>query len=203
MAPEHGLTDYDGHPVCSPRCNHIAYERKYGDKKKKRDKSAYEESLENQRRYQEKKEREANGKQRKPRYSKPVNIIRKADGSIMAKHPSVKSAAEATEFSVTMVSKVCRGELETRGDFTFEFAEKQQNTDGKAIWDRKMQWKTVVQLDLDGNLIARHDSQKAAALASGCSQSSVSLCCKHKQYQTRGFIFMFESEYEKGKKDGR
>lgn len=199
MAPEHGLTDYDGHPVCTPHCNHIAYERKYGGKKKKRGENTYEHMRERQSRYQ--RERRAGEKtSRKPRFTKPVNVIKKSDGSIMATHPSVRAAAEATGFSAVSVSQFCNGMRNTRGDYTFEFAEKQQDTNGRAIWEFVPQSKSVVRLDLNGNLIARHDSQKAAALASGCSTASVSLVCNHRQYQANGFIFMFESEYERGKK---
>lgn len=195
---QHSLTDGNGNLVCSCKCSSVAYDRKHG-KKKKRIKDEYEEHLREQQKYQEKKQRKASGEKRKPRYTKPVNIIKKSDGSIMARHPSVRATSEATGISTTMISQVCRGEAQMRGDYTFEYAAQQQQTNGKAIWDRPT-IKAVVQLDLRGNLIARHDSQKAAALSTGVSQASVSLCCRHKQYQSNGFIFMFESEYEEKQK---
>ncbi len=192
---QHSLTDGRGNLVCSCHCSSVAYERR---QKKKRIKDEYEEHCDNQRKYQEKYRKKKSGEKRKPRYMKPVNVIKKADGSIMARHPSVRAASEATGISTTMISQVCRGEAQMRGDYTFAYAEQQQQTNGKAIWDRPTV-KAVLQFDQWGNLIARHDSQKAAAFSTGVSQASVSLCCRHKQYQAGGFTFMFESEYEKEK----
>jgi uncharacterized protein YerC len=189
------LTDGRGNLVCSCHCSSVAYERR---QKKKRIKDDFDEHCDNQRKYQEKCRKKKSGEKRKPRYTKPVNVIKKADGSIMARHPSVRAASEATGISTTTISQVCRGEVEMRGDYTFAYAEQQQDTGGNAIWDRPT-IKAVVQLDLRGNLIARHGSQKAAALSTGVSQASVSLCCRHKQYQSNGFIFMFEQEYEEKK----
>ena len=200
VTPEWALTDYNGNPVCSCSCNKIAYENKYS-KKKLRGEGTYENMISRNRRSYEKKRAKEKGEKyvRKPRRTKPVDIIKKSDGSVMAHHPSVRSAAEATGFSNATVSRVCMGEAQTCGDYTFVYAPRQQDTGGNAIWDRPTV-KAVLQFDQWGNLIARHDSQKSAALASKCSQASVSLCCRHKQHTAGGFVFMFEKEYNEQQK---
>ena len=102
LSPEHALTDYCGNPVCTPHCNNVAYQRKYGDKKpnpKPKPKS----------------------KSKQVTYSKPVLVIKKEDGETMNRYSSVKEAAEATGFSATKVSQVCRGESTTIGAYTFKF----------------------------------------------------------------------------------
>jgi hypothetical protein len=137
------------------------------------------------------------------RYRKPVLVIKKEDGAIMSRHASLSAAAKVTGFSIPFISKVCRGEAETRGIYTFRY----ENPDGdpedvQAIWRRKPACKPIMQFNLRGEFIAKYNSQKEAAEKSGCWQACISKCCRHEYSQTNGFIFMFESEFneiEKGK----
>lgn len=170
------MTDYHGNYVCSPGCNTIAFHR-------------------------EEKKKEVNEKvKRKARCTKPVLVVKKDGGSIMSRHASMTAAAEATGFSIPYISTVCNGYRETLGAYTFRF----ENHDGspeeiQAIWNRRPARKAVVQLNLRGEFIARYDSQKEAVLKTGCNQAAVSQCCLHMIKQTKGFVFMFESEYEEKK----
>lgn len=203
-ASEHALTDYGGKQVCSPHCNAIAYDRKYGKKKRKKERTEFDESERQKEIYERIKKKGASGERRK-RFMKAVLVIKKEDGSIMSRYPSVKAASEATGVSATRISEVCRGGWgQIRGKYTFIFEREEfrPKEDGEAIYNRPPAFKPVLQFNLRGEFIARHESQSEAALATGCSQSGVSACCNHRQYQTGGFVFMFESEFKEFEKNG-
>ena len=197
---DHALTDTHGSFVCSCHCSTAAYEKRYGGKPNKVDRMI-ERQLERERDIYERKKAEGENFERKPRFKKPVLVVRKKDGEVMSRHPSVREAAKATGFTAPMVSMVCRGSTETRGEYTFVFEkEEQRPKDGVAEYSRTPALKPVLQFDLKGNYIARYDSQVDAVKATGIAQANISACCCHKQYQTKGFVFMFESEFNEFEK---
>jgi hypothetical protein len=73
--------------------------------------------------------------------------------------------------------------------------EEHRPKDGVAEYSRTPATKPVMQFDLKGNFIARYASQGDAVKATGIAQANISAVCRHKQYQTKGFVFMFESEF--------
>ena len=197
-APEHSLTDCKGNFVCSCHCSTVAYERRYGGKKIDDERQIEKEREQYRERYWRDR-REAGGEkvERKPRFMRPVCVIRKDDGVIMARYPSVKAAAEATGFYPSTVSQICSGTQTTVGVYTFRYAENGDEVqEGQSFALKRKPPKAVMQFTMKGEFVARYDSITIAERATGCAKGSVSLCCRHKQIQSKGFIFMFESEFD-------
>jgi len=59
----------------------------------------------------------------------------------------------------------------------------------------KKKWKSVVQLDLQGNLIAIFDSLKEASNQTGIHISHINATCLDKQKTTKGCTWLYEKDY--------
>lgn len=61
----------------------------------------------------------------------------------------------------------------------------------KITWDRKRN-KTIIQYDLDGNIIKEYESQSQASRETNINQSDISSCCTGKQKTAGGFAWKFK-----------
>ena len=59
----------------------------------------------------------------------------------------------------------------------------------------------VVQFDLHFNYIKKYDSITDAGYKNNIDKSHISQACKHEQYQSGGFIWLFEKDYLFGNYD--
>lgn len=55
--------------------------------------------------------------------------------------------------------------------------------------------KPVVQLDFNGNFIARYDGQEVAAIKNNLYQSQVGYCCNKIRGSSGGYLWIYENEY--------
>ena len=62
----------------------------------------------------------------------------------------------------------------------------------KITWDRKRN-KTIIQYDLDGNIIKEYESQSQASRETNVNQSDISACCNEKQKTAGGFTWKFKN----------
>jgi hypothetical protein len=62
----------------------------------------------------------------------------------------------------------------------------------KITWDRKRN-KTIIQYDLDGNVIKEYESQSQASRETNVNQSDISACCNEKQKTAGGFTWKFKN----------
>jgi hypothetical protein len=77
---------------------------------------------------------------------------------------------------------------------TQEHADKiSQSLKGRKItWDRKRN-RTIIQYDLNGNLIKEYESQSQASRETNISQGDISSCCRNKQKTAGNYIWKFKN----------
>lgn len=52
----------------------------------------------------------------------------------------------------------------------------------------------VLQYDLNNNLIAKFECIRDASIASGCTSSSIVLCCRNKRKTSKGYVWKYATE---------
>lgn len=123
------------------------------------------------------------------RFNEPSNnlwvIQCDLDGNEIARFKSMAEASRATGVKRHVIADCCHGGLGSYGDYGWRFA------GNNAKPDRGM---PVMQLDLDGNEIARFDSLDDACAATGFHRSALLNCCKGRSSKSYGYLWRFIGE---------
>ena len=72
---------------------------------------------------------------------------------------------------------------------------KQSEATKKKISENHSRISPIYQLDLDGNIVCKWDRIKSAVDIGGFNSSGISGCCSNKLFTTKGYIFMYENDY--------
>ena len=187
--PEHALHNEYGEDVCSPSCSTAGW---------KRAQQRIDEEMAKEDEYIE----IYNDKKRK-RYvrahnRKEVQLV-DMDGNVIAEYKSIHAASCKTGWSHSTVQRVCDGLTWIDVDYKFRYADpklRKPYAPPKKP-DQSHRFVPIVQLDQDGQIVARHISLKVAASAVGCNASAISNCCSGNLKHVKGFVFMRERDYEK------
>ena len=60
--------------------------------------------------------------------------------------------------------------------------------------------KSIIQLDLNGNFIAKYDTETEAANKTNLKQRNISTCCNNKRGRVGNYLWLFETDYDPTKK---
>lgn len=139
----------------------------------------------------------ANKRRRKP--------IRQLDleGNVIRTYPGMGEMEAETGFNHSCVWRVCRGKADTAYGFKWEYVDDELREEAQKTFAKRPRNGTpVIQLDLEGNEIARFCSMKEAERETGLNRNKISACCFEKQDTYAGYIWRLEHQAAK-KKTGR
>tara|TARA_R110002072_G_scaffold7503_2_gene40974 strand:+ start:769053 stop:769706 length:654 start_codon:yes stop_codon:yes gene_type:complete len=109
------------------------------------------------------------------------------DCTLVATYDSLDSAADAVNANKKAISKACLNVNKLLNGYYWSYELKEPfvpNIDAR----RKM----VVQMDLDGNIIAEFKSVAEAANPSGANKSSIAKCCRNEYKSASGFKWKYK-----------
>ena len=120
-------------------------------------------------------------------FKKTVHQYDLEDGSLVAAYDCLDSAADAVNANKKAISKACLNVNNLLNGYYWSYELKEPfvpNIDAR----RKM----VVQMDLDGNIIAEFKSVTEAANLTGANKSSIAKCCRNKYKSAFGFKWKYK-----------
>lgn len=126
------------------------------------------------------------------------------DGHYIGSFKTCREASKAVYVYERRVERCCEGRTKTAGDFMWrKLPIGSPTTDIPPLVKEKISTESrpVVKLSLDGEFIAEYPSLKSAAIANHLDPKSIRETCKHKQYKSGGYIWLYKSEYEQQPKD--
>lgn len=121
------------------------------------------------------------------------------NGKFIQSYPSANEAQRQTGIKANHILDVCRnGRSTSAGGYiwSFENSESSFESINKRIQKNSFQYKEkkVLQLSLDGKLIAKYASIKEACEKTGIKRYSISACCRHVGYYKTGGGYRWEYE---------
>lgn len=119
------------------------------------------------------------------------------DGNLIQSFPSAKEAERQTGVRANHILDVCKGGRSTTAKGYIWTFENKPSIIGGILERRKrnsIQYtkKPVVQISLDGNIVATYNSITEAVKATGIDKDTISKCCKHKGYYKTAGGFKWE-----------
>ena len=119
------------------------------------------------------------------------------EGNLIAVYPGMGDLERKTGYNHGNICMVCRGLRQTAYGFKWEYVNEELREDAKEVRaNRKKSGIPVLQLDIDGNEIARYESATAAERETGFNRNKISACCHGKQATYAGFRWKFVSPPE-------
>lgn len=127
-------------------------------------------------------------------------------GQVLQIWPSVSSISREYGISTSSISKCCKGILQSSGGFVWKYAESVDATEinllsddrreeliakGKLVGNAK-QKKTVMQFNLEGDLVRVWSSLTEAAKENGMSIAAICRCCKGEVKTSGGYIWKYD-----------
>ena len=112
----------------------------------------------------------------------------------IATFQSLCDAEKNTGISRFLITKSCRGEIESAKGFIFKF----QNPDdiNRKSLVKGVCGKAVIQLTINGDFMNEHCNIRSASKATGLLEQNIGACCRGKQKTCGGFKWMYKSDYE-------
>jgi hypothetical protein len=187
--PEHSLTNGKGAAVCSCHCSTAAYQK---SEEKKRQKEL------------RRLDRERKKQSGKAGYNCKAVELCDRDGNVVRQFPSISVAEKETGYSASTISRVCAGKFDITGKYTFRFENPALRPLPNKIVkrDRSYQFRPVLQFNMDGVYLARHESIRAAAREIGCKPSTVSNQIAGRLKHIKSFVFIYEDKFMDCEKGG-
>jgi len=112
-------------------------------------------------------------------------------GNLIKIHKSFRDAERETGINHGNISKCCSGEFKHTGGFIFTL---EQKSDIQVIKNPNAQKKKVLQIDLDGNIIAEYISIAHASKSTNIDASNISRVCSGFKKSVKGKYFRFKNE---------
>jgi group I intron endonuclease len=122
------------------------------------------------------------------------------DGKLVSKYDSAIEGANAVNGKLQNITDCCRGEKSKtvmgfiwiyEDDYSEEFLKDRINN----LPTKSTKSKRIVQLDMDGNYVATHESAYSAGKVMGSDRSSIIKCCKKKIRWHKNFVWVYEEDY--------
>lgn len=111
------------------------------------------------------------------------------NGNLVDIHISFREAERKTGINHGNISKCCNGVFKHTGGFIFRLDDKQTI---EPLQNPNAVKKKVVEIDLDGNIIAEYTSIADAALKTNNDASNVSRVCSGERPNAKGHIFKYK-----------
>lgn len=138
------------------------------------------------------------------RNSEKVKAKRKAvlqldsNGEVIAKHKSIRHAAEAIGVSNSAISMVCRGVCNSAGGYGWKYEKEEFQKKAEAKVQKRNDTSTiglpVIQFDLDGKEVARFNSTGDAEKKTGFPRIDITACCRGRRKTSHGYIWKYVTE---------
>ena len=109
-------------------------------------------------------------------------------GNFIREYLSAASAANALGIDRTHITRVCKHGGSTHG-YMFCYS-----TEHIVEPFRRKNQRTVVQTDLSGNIIAKHNSLQEASKNTGVGSDNIHRCIRKKNRHAGGFLWFYEDE---------
>ena len=143
-----------------------------------------------------KKARERARKKREQEKAEKITLVRRTeggkhvlqytiDGEFVSGYSSCKDAAKAVGTSVSNLARCARGESRTAAGYVWIYADPDAQ---KRVGSGRTSV-AVLQMNVFDEVIAEHESLKAASKTTGINISSISKCINGKAYQAGGYIW--------------
>ena len=116
------------------------------------------------------------------------------DGVCVAEYSSIREAARSTGVPRKGISECCNDKLLTSGGYQWMFKEKFVSQ-GSTKYSNPIV-KPVIQLDKNGEFIARYNSIVRASATTNINKCNISDCCRGELKSAGGFQWIFESDYD-------
>lgn len=104
-------------------------------------------------------------------------------GDRVAEYGSIAEASTRTGVPRYLIRRCCRGVKKSAGGFKWEFLDPLMNSVPKS--------RAVIQLDMDGNEVARFSSLQDAMNSTGCDRHRISECCQGKRESYRNYRWQY------------
>lgn len=109
------------------------------------------------------------------------------DGSLVATFDCLQNAGNVVNATKQSISRACLSVNKTYAEFywSYEYID-------PFIPETDKRKKEIIQLDVDGNLIAAYVSVAEASRQIGISKTSISRVCRKEREKTHGFVFKYK-----------
>lgn len=116
------------------------------------------------------------------------------DGELIAQFESLGDVLRKLGYKQSVISDNCGGRWNSAYGFVWSFKEMSKGEIQSIKIGHCTKAKSVLQKDLDGNVLAEFPSAKEAARITGHQSSSISDCCNKKLRKHHGFIWEFKNK---------
>jgi len=113
------------------------------------------------------------------------------NGNLIKIHKSSRDAERETGINHGNISKCCSGKFKHTGGFIFSYT---PNNNIKPLKNPNAQKKKVLEIDVDGNVLAEYTSIAQAAKITGVDASNISRVCSGVFKSSKNKIFKFKEE---------
>lgn len=114
------------------------------------------------------------------------------DGVFIQTWKSLSAAGEGTNIAIGSITKCCKGELKSAGNFIWRY--NTNNYSNIEKWFKKTVAKAIKQYSKDGKLINTFKSAKNAEENTGIARSQICTCCKHKSNSAGNYVWRYLNE---------
>jgi hypothetical protein len=111
------------------------------------------------------------------------------NGNLIKEHKSLRDAERETGINHGNISKCCSGKFKHTGGFIFSY---EPNNSIQPLKNPNAQKKKILELDVDGNVIAEYISIAEAAKITGVDASNVSRVCSGVRKHVKNKLFKFK-----------
>lgn len=108
------------------------------------------------------------------------------DGSLINTFDCLDSAANAVSANKRSISSVCLGVNKTCKGYYWSYQDPEHFVPPE---ERKR--KVVIQMDLEGNILAEYNSVAEASRITGVSNTCISRCCRGERKQSSGYLWRY------------
>ena len=115
------------------------------------------------------------------------------NGNFISQYENAYEAEEITGIHQSGICNCCIGKIKSAGNYIWKYLSDYDPND-KIIYYDKTGPKTILQFDLDGNLIAEYESMSIASQSTGVSMACISRCCNNKRKTSGGYVWKYKGE---------
>ena len=116
------------------------------------------------------------------------------DGEFISEYISANEASNATGARAHVIRRVCQHGSQSAGGYLWVYKD-EYDADKEYKYCNNSR-KEVVQLNLDGNIIAQYGSMLEASKITDIPNSNINMCCRGKAKSAGGFRWMYKKDWE-------
>lgn len=117
------------------------------------------------------------------------------NGNVVKRYESLSQASRENNVTKQAIRAVCTGLCNTACGFRWAYEDEGMQDAAAKVVAQRSNRKTiglpVIQLDLDGNELARFDITVDASKKTGLTRSGISECCRGKRHTSQGYVWKY------------